>query len=339
MKLLSVAIPCYNSAAYMAKAIESALIGGDEVEILIVNDGSNKDDTAAIADDYERRYPGICRAIHKPNGGHGDAVMYGLRAATGLYFKVVDSDDWLDAEAFPRVLERLRALSAPDKTVDLFMCNYIYDKVGVKHKHVVRYDSALKTDTVMTWDTAGKFRIGQYILMHSAIYRRQLLIDMGLELPKHTFYVDNLYVYAPMEKVDTLYYMNEDLYHYFIGRDDQSVHDDVMMKRIDQQLTVNRLMYTSVDLKAVDNDRKRAYMLSYLQIMCAISTVFLIKIGTEDALRKKRELWEFMREKDPVVYKWVRGSLIGRAINLPGKAGRGIVKVCYRIANKIFGFN
>ena len=88
VKLLSIAIPSYNSQDYLAHAVESLLPGGDEVEILIVDDGSS-DRTAQIADDYEARYPGIVRAIHKENGGHGDAVMAGLRCASGLYFKVV----------------------------------------------------------------------------------------------------------------------------------------------------------------------------------------------------------------------------------------------------------
>ena len=46
MKLLSIAIPCYNSENYMRKCIDSLLPGGDEVEILIVDDGSAKDRTA-----------------------------------------------------------------------------------------------------------------------------------------------------------------------------------------------------------------------------------------------------------------------------------------------------
>ena len=96
MKILSIAVPCYNSAAYMRKCIESLLVGGEDVEILIVDDGSTKDNTAEIADEYEKKYPGICRAIHKENGGHGDAVMLGLAQATGKFFKVVDSDDWVE---------------------------------------------------------------------------------------------------------------------------------------------------------------------------------------------------------------------------------------------------
>ena len=92
MKLLSIAIPCYNSQDYMESCIESLLVGGEEVEILIVDDGSS-DRTAEIADDYARKYPTIVKAIHQENKGHGGAVNTGLAHATGLYFKVVDSDD------------------------------------------------------------------------------------------------------------------------------------------------------------------------------------------------------------------------------------------------------
>ena len=88
MKLLSIAIPCYNSQDYMRHAIETLLAGGEDVEILVVNDGS-KDKTADIAAEYQQKYPTIVRAINKENGGHGDAVMTGLKNATGLYFKVV----------------------------------------------------------------------------------------------------------------------------------------------------------------------------------------------------------------------------------------------------------
>ena len=64
MKLLSIAIPCYNSQDYMENCIESLLVGGEEVEILIVDDGSS-DRTAEIADAYARKYPTIVKAIHQ----------------------------------------------------------------------------------------------------------------------------------------------------------------------------------------------------------------------------------------------------------------------------------
>ena len=98
MKLLSVAIPSYNSEGFMRNCIESLLPGGEDVEIIIVNDGS-KDGTGAIADEYAAKYPTIVKAVHQENGGHGEAVNAGLRNATGLYYKVVDSDDWVNEEA------------------------------------------------------------------------------------------------------------------------------------------------------------------------------------------------------------------------------------------------
>ena len=74
MKILTIAIPSYNSMDYMRNCIESLLPGGEDVEILIVDDGS-KDETPAIADEYEAKYPGIIRAIHQENGGHGEAAV------------------------------------------------------------------------------------------------------------------------------------------------------------------------------------------------------------------------------------------------------------------------
>ena len=94
----------------MRHCIDTLLTGGDQVEILIVDDGSTKDDTAAIADEYEARYPGSCRAIHQENAGQGGAVNAGLKAATGIYFKVVDSDDWAVSYTHLDVYKRQRPI-------------------------------------------------------------------------------------------------------------------------------------------------------------------------------------------------------------------------------------
>ena len=126
MKILSFGVPCYNSEAYMRKCIDSLLVGGDDVEIIIVNDGS-KDGTAAIADEYASTYPGIVKVVHQENGGPGEAVNAGLRNATGMYYKVVDSDDWLDAESLCKVIDVLKSFVENRKRVDLIICNYVYE--------------------------------------------------------------------------------------------------------------------------------------------------------------------------------------------------------------------
>ena len=122
MKLLSIAIPSYNSEKFMRKCIESLLPGGEEVEIIVVNDGS-KDGTGAVADEYAKKYPTIVKAVHQENGGHGEAVNAGLRNATGLYYKVVDSDDWVNEEAYLKILKTLAELVKSGDMVDMFISN------------------------------------------------------------------------------------------------------------------------------------------------------------------------------------------------------------------------
>nr|MBR4280496.1 glycosyltransferase family 2 protein [Clostridia bacterium] len=336
MKLLSVAVPCYNSAAYMRHCIDTLLTGGDEIEILIVNDGSFKDDTAAIADEYEAKYPGTCKAVHKENGGHGDACMFGLRAATGLYFKVVDSDDWVDEEALQKVLAAIRANQGK---VDLFVANYVYEKEGAAHKHVVRYGNALSPERILTWDEVGNFQVGQYMLMHSLIYRRQLLLDSGLELPKKTFYVDNLYAYHPLTLVKTIYYLDVDLYRYFIGRSDQSVNESVMISRIEQNIRVNKLMLDVYAKANIENRKKRNYMLKFLEIVICVSSILLVKGGSDEQLARKEQLWQEIKAEYPAVYKELRHRPLGIALHLPGKFGRQIMLWGYAISQRIFGFN
>lgn len=156
------------------------------------------------------------------------------------------------------------------------ICNYIYDKQGAKHKKAVSYASAFPQEEVFTWRDVKHFRLGQYILMHSVIYRTHMLKECGLELPKHTFYVDNIFVYYPLPYVKTLYYMDIDLYHYFIGRADQSVNEQVMIGRVDQQIKVNKIMIDQYDMKTIQPVKLRKYMTSYLDIMMTVSSIMLI---------------------------------------------------------------
>ena len=106
-KLITFAVPCYNSlnTHYFVH-----LDSGEEVEIIVIDDGST-DRTGEIADCYAEKYPETVRAVHQKNGGHGAGVNKGLSLAAGEYFKVVDSDDWLDEEALKKLLtERDRGL-------------------------------------------------------------------------------------------------------------------------------------------------------------------------------------------------------------------------------------
>ena len=245
----------------------------------------------------------------------------------------------MDEAALQKVLSVLREHAQGDQMIDLVVANYVYEKEGAAHKHVVRYGNALPEGRVLTWEEIGNFQMGQYILMHAAIYRRQLLLDCGLSLPRKTFYVDNLYVYKPMTNVKTIYYLNVDLYRYFIGRSDQSVNEKVMISRIDQQIRVNRMLFEVCDINQIEPMKKRRYMRNFLEIVTAVSSILLVKDGTQESLAKKDQLWKDLKDQYPQIYKTLRYRPLGIALHLPGKAGRAIMIWGYKMANKIFGFN
>ena len=339
MKILSIAVPCYNSVAYMRKCIESLLVGGEDVEILIVDDGSTKDNTAEIADEYEKKYPGICRAIHKENGGHGDAVMLGLAQATGKFFKVVDSDDWVDKKSYQKILKKLKELEERNERLDLLISNFVYDKEGAVRKRVMNYRKVLKENRLLSWEDIGRFWPGQYILMHSVIYRRELLLECNLHLPKHTFYVDNIFVYQPLPYVKKLYYMDVNFYRYYIGREDQSVNEQVMISRIDQQLRVTKMMIDFYDPYQLKSKKLRRYMILYLEIMMTICSILAIQSKLPENMEKKKEIWQYLRETNPKLYKRLRYGLLGQVMNLPGKFGRKIAVLGYQISQRAYGFN
>ena len=338
MKLLSIAIPCYNSQDYMENCIESLLVGGEEVEILVIDDGSS-DRTAEIADAYARKYPTIVKAIHQENGGHGEAVNAGIRNATGLYFKVVDSDDWVNKEAYVQILKTLYELLRGPQTVDLLISNFVYEKQGATRKKIMQYRKCLPQDRIFGWEEVKHMPKGKYLLMHSMIYRTKLLHECNLELPKHTFYVDNLFAFEPLPYVKNMYYLDVNFYRYFIGRDDQSVNEKVMISRIDQQINVNKIMVDEFDLWKIPNRKLRHYMFNYLEIITVISTIMLIRSGTEENLLKKRELWKYIKDHDIRLFHHLRAGIMGNAMNLPGKGGRKISVAAYRLSQKVVGFN
>ena len=338
MKYISFAIPCYNSDAYMDRAIESVLKAGEEVEIIIVNDGS-KDGTSQIAHKYEKRFPSIIRAIDKENGGHGDAVNCGLAHARGKYFKVLDSDDWVDEDSVMKVLEILRGFEEEGEQVDMLLSNYVYEKEGMAHKKVIEYKNVLPQNTIFGWKDIKRFHLGQYILMHSVIYRTDFLRICQLELPKHTFYVDNIYVYYPLPYVRKMYYLDVDLYRYYIGREDQSVNEKVMIGRVDQQIFITKTMIDMYDMRKVGNRKLRHYMTNYLAIMMTVSSILLIRSKTQENLEKKKELWDYLKKRDYGTYWKIRYGILGQTMNLPGKSGRKISSLAYIVARRIVGFN
>jgi glycosyltransferase involved in cell wall biosynthesis len=345
-KVITFVVPCYNSAEYMDACIASLIGAGAEnmerIEILIVDDGSFKDDTAERADKWAEHFPGVIRAVHKKNGGHGSAVNKGIELARGFYFKCVDSDDWVDVRDAREVIETLRGFTEMDEPVDMLVTNYVYNHMETKSEKVINFRSVLPKGKVFGWDDIGHFRVSQNLLMHAVTYRTQLLRDIGLRLPEHTFYVDNIFVYVPLPAVKRMYYLNANLYQYYIGRDDQSVSESVVFSHIDQQMLITRLMIDAYKLPdAVPNKKLLNYMLNHLTLMVAVCSVFSIFAHKEhpEGIKNGPEIWAYLKAHNPDVYGRMRRDIRGWGTSIPGPFGRWITRLIYRVAQKVYKFN
>ncbi|MCF2616688.1 glycosyltransferase family 2 protein [Oscillibacter valericigenes] len=336
MKLLTVTVPCYNSQDYMRHCIESLLPGGERVEILIIDDGS-KDDTGRIADEYAEKYPTIVRVIHQENGGHGEGINQGLRHAAGTYFKVVDSDDWL-SDDFPAFLDLLEQCEARGG-VDLAVTNYYYvhsDGIGDRS---INYSSVLPEGRVFTWADTRPFRIHQMLTIHSCTFRTENMRKWGCELPKHTFYEDNLMVYLTLPHTRRMVYMNADLYRYAIGRPDQSVQRTVMMKRYHHQILVTERCFTSCHLDDIQEPRLKRYMRHELFVMFGIAILFTRLNRTVETDAALERMWETCMAFDPKWGGYFRNRSPLRFICLPGRFGQNVSGLVYKLANKVVRFN
>ena len=326
-KTLTFVVPAYNMETYLGRCVESLIAAkrNDDIEVLIIDDGSS-DGTLAMAKSFEQRHPGVVRAIHQDNKGHGGAVNTGIAAASGMYVKVVDADDWVGAESLELVMATLREEAERTDPIDMLVTNYVYDKVGKIVKHVVNFRRAMKSDERLTWNDLGHFGLAEYILMHALTFRTAVVRASGMRLPEHTFYVDFIYAYQPFPWVKTIKYLDTPFYHYFIGRDGQSVQTDVMIRRVDQLRLVNQYMVRATPERGTVPEGLYRYMIHFLAIETSVASVFMILSRKPENYAKKKEMWADIKAYSPSMYADVRRKAMSRALNLRGSIGRFVIR-------------
>lgn len=335
LKFFTVTVPCYNSAAYMAKCIDSLLVGGDMMDIVIINDGS-VDDTGKIADYYAAKYPDIVQVVHQENGGHGEGINQGIKHAKGKYFMVVDSDDWLEEKALKTVLEEMQALEKQDG-VDMLVTNYVYAHDDEKTNNVISYKKEFRKGKATCWQETKPFALNTYLTLHSIIFRTQILRDCKICLPKHTFYEDNYFAYYPLKWVERFKYIDVNLYYYYIGREGQSVQSDILAKRYAQQIAVSLAVYKAFDVyeEIAINKKRGKYMYHNCLMVMSIATAVARLNGSPEAEKALTDMWEECIKHNKRLGKKMRYLTPIALQAMPGKPGRRLANLLYKIVRKI----
>ncbi len=336
MKLLTVTVPCYNSQDYMENCINSLLVGGDRVEIIIIDDGS-KDNTGRIADEFAEKYPNIVRVIHQENGGHGEGINQGLKHATGTYFKVVDSDDTLSKD-FPAFLDALEKCEA-EGGVDLAVTNYFYVHTDGIGDRSINYAHALPEGRIFGWSDTKAFRIHELLTIHSCTFRTEVMRRFPDQLPKHVFYEDNLMVHRSLPDVKKMFYFNADLYRYWIGRPDQSVQREATIRRYSHQVLVTEKCFTACHLDEIDNPMLKKYLKHSLFMLFGIAIQFTRMNHKPEVDKDMTEMWNKCFAFDKKWANYFRNRTALWFLCIPGKFGRGFNEVIYAIANMVVRYN
>lgn len=240
-KILTVLVPVYNTELYIKRCLDSLILNEvlDDIEVLVVSDGS-KDSSVDIVKSYEKKYPSTIKLIEKENGGHGSTINKGLEVASGKYFRVLDSDDWVNVEGFIKFVKRLKKEDA-----DLVVTNYKQVHVYDQHEVFNRYDN-LKENVIYDFDSFDlELLNGEYFVMATSTYKTEKLREAGLQLLEKTFYVDMQYNIQPIIAVQNFVYYDLDIYRYYIGRKDQSVNINSFVRNKDfhEKVVKNILEY------------------------------------------------------------------------------------------------
>jgi len=228
-KILTIVIPTYNMQDYLRRCLDSLIVPEEQMkqlEVLVINDGS-KDNSSAIAHEYQDKYPDTFRVIDKENGNYGSCVNRGLKEATGKYIKILDADDWFDNSCFPVYLEQLGL-----QNVDVVMNDcYKFDSLGQKCGSFKI--CGLQKDKIYSITSLCEKKI--FPQMHCLAYKTELLKSINYYQTEGISYTDQEWVSKPMSNITSILYLNLPIYNYMVGREGQTMDRNVLNRKISDQ--------------------------------------------------------------------------------------------------------
>lgn len=283
MKLLTIGIPAYNVEEYLPACIDSLLLPEllDDIEILIVNDGS-RDRTEAVAESYQKKYPGSIKLISKANGGWGSAVNTSMKEAKGLYYKNLDSDDWFLKDGLKELIDSIKNSNA-----DIIVSPTVkyYEGNGKFQQH--NFPSQCVFCKRLEIEKACE-SLNFFFTMHCLCIKTEILKNNNLFIDE-CFYADNEMCFYPIIYADSIYVQKEPVYCYRIGREGQSMSIKSMDKNITHVEKVAKRICGDFMLVEEDN-RFGAPLKQYLRrIAVNVASSFIVQVLAISDKAKQKE--------------------------------------------------
>lgn len=232
-KQISIIIPTYNMEAYIGKCLDSLLIPEfDQVEVLVVNDGS-KDRSSEIAHSYADRYPDSIRVIDKPNGNYGSCINAALPQCTGRYVKILDADDTFDTAEFSKLVNALKLIDD-----DVVITRHIIVTTDGSVLNNDNFPVGTKLDVSLSLEEAVKTIASHYIQMHRLAYNRRVFGRIKYHQTEGVSYTDSQWAIVPLVVCESFRCFDLIVYRYAMGREGQTMSVEQIAKHIGNFFTV-----------------------------------------------------------------------------------------------------
>lgn len=286
-KLLSIIVPVYNTQDYISRCLDSLCIPEhlEQIEVLVVIDGS-PDQSITIANRYKEKHPGTFFVIDKENGGHGSTINVGLECATGKYIRVLDSDDWYDTKNMRIFLEKLQT-----ETADLIMTHMVkeYPNGNTLYEQPIKeHNRSYLVNDIITKIDHRCFAMGR------CTYKTEKLKEFGLKLLEKQSYEDTFLHIFPLVFLKSFVCYDIAIYHYFLDRPEQSVHQKMTKKHcLFWKNVIDQMCNFYLDYKKVFIPEVNSYILSTIG---EIIDNHYVKINELPYFEAKKELAVYHNE-------------------------------------------
>ena len=307
-KILTIVVPTYNAENYLRDNLDSFKLAEvlTDIEVLIINDGST-DNSLKIAEEYVRRYPDTYKVINKENGGHGSGINYGIKYAQGIYYKVVDADDWVDAEAFVHLVNYLKK-SRSDIVYSGFL--WAYDRGEKCKEEFERKAEFNKPFKSVVYQKEYKFddiaEKNLYIKMHNMTIKTGILKNHNIFIDEHCYYVDAEYITYPIPYVETISFIDDFVYLYRIGSTGQSIGIEKMQKNEkNYNKVLNSLFkfYEQLDRDIICTEVKKRYIARVIARIVAGKVKIMLSFPTSEQMKKQLITYDNNLKQDfPEIY-------------------------------------
>ena len=314
MPKVSVIVPIYNVEKYLEKCINSLLSQTlEDIQIILVNDGS-KDNSGNIAKECEKNNKNRIIYVEKENGGLSDARNYGLKYATGDFIAFLDSDDYIEKNAYEEMYNK-----AIEENADYVECDFIWE-----------FPNKIRVDKQYPYKNKKEMLSFVRVVAWNKLIKRQLITDNNLEFPKGLRYEDVEFTYKLIPFVNRFAYVDKPFIHY-VQREDSIAN--VQNERTAEIFTVLDNVIEFYKKNNIYEKYRDELEYNYARYLLCSSLKRMCKIK-DKTIREKllTESWKRLNSNFP---NW-KENVILKTVNIgKNKYMRTVNKSTYKIYSKI----